>query len=197
MVRRREWSHSLFTGYECGPGIAPGLRTRMRTTHGGSGGYDGGLELIERVAGWGWIHGEDHTLLAVTGLLAVDPDGVGVQDREGHRGEVVSYISADGVESRGKANMSDAVWSKEGRAGFGEGRLRHSVVLLTERKRDFVSDISVNVRGVVYELGVWTNNDVVVLPGEGKGQGEKKSEDSVEHHYVVVAGIVRIRGLEK
>jgi len=128
----------------------------------------------------------------MAGLLAVDPDGVGCQDRKGHRGEVRSYISANGVESRGKANMSDAVWSEKRRARAWEGRLRDGVVLLTERERDFVSDISINVRGVVHKLGVWTNDDVVVLPSEGHRQGEEKSEHSVEHHHV--EGSLRWKG---
>jgi len=62
------------------------------------------------------------------------------------------------------------------------------VVLLAERKRDFVSDISIEVRRVVNELAVWANDDVVVVPSESQRQGEEESENSLDHHRNVVAG---------
>jgi len=120
-TRRFGWPDLLVIGHESGSGVASGLGTGVRPTRRGSGGYSSSLELIKRVARWRWVHGEDHALLTMPGLLAVDPDGVGGQDCEGHRGEVGGYSRADGLESGGEADMSGMVWCEEGRARAWEG----------------------------------------------------------------------------
>jgi len=194
---RMSYSLSLVLGHERSPGETSGhLGARVGTAGGSCGSDRGSLEFVKGVAGGRRIDGKNHALWAVAGLFAVVPEGVAGQDRERHRGEVVDDIRSDGVESRAKANVGETVRSEKLGARALEGRLCHSVVLLVEPESDFVSDIGVNVLGVVNESGVWANFDVVVIPSEGQGQGEEDSEGSVEHHDVVEAGVVKM-GLEK
>jgi len=119
------------------------------------------------------------------GLLAVDPDRVGIEDGERSRGEVGSHIWADGVESRRETDVGNAVTSEEGRTRGFKGRLCRGVILLVEDKCDFVANISVDVRWVVDEFSTGTNINVVVGVSEGgwESDGEESNGGLDHHHY--------------
>jgi len=197
---------------EVGPGVTPGVltlgvRSTVRATGAavrgtrsaggwGSGCVGGGLEGCEGVAGRGRVHGEDHSTVAVAdgdSLLAVNPDGFGVEHSEGSSGEVGSYIRTDGVESRREANVSDAITTEKGRARGLESRLRRGVVLLAERECNSVANIGAEVGWVVNELATGTDNDVVVRPSERRWERDREESNSGldHHHHRVVNGVVK------
>lgn len=93
----------------------------------------GSLGLVTRLCS---IDGPNHSLLAVVALVAEEPDGFGLGDLDGPRGEL-GRIVRDGDEAGCETDSVDG-GILEPLAGLGKARLGDGVILGLEDVRDLV-----------------------------------------------------------
>jgi len=141
-----------------------------------------GLESIERLFGSG-IDREHHALLAVVRLETEEPERSGISHRERPGGEfgcVGSYWHETGRDTN---NVGSNGGVGKLRAWCGEGRLRSSVVLRREDKRDDVTRAGSDVAWVVGQRAVETDHDGVrsTLSRDGEGSEKRRGGQSEQH----------------
>lgn len=136
------------------------------------------------------IDGEDHAILTVINLTAVEPEG----GRRVHRYR--EGLSRGSVRSHGHEARVEAV--RHGLAGRRERRLRHGVVLGHENELDGVAHGRSDLWGIVRE-GTATDNDLSLHGGRDGGEGGEGSGSESKTHlgdvYVYVSfGVCFQRG---
>lgn len=161
-----------------------GTRTGARRTTGrasgvgagtiGGVGHSSGLEHGKGLLRRG-VHGEDHALLTVVGLTAVEPEGAG----DIRHGEAVLHerrrAGGDGLEARIQAVCAEV------RARGSKCRLSDSVVLGQECEGNSIAVLGRHLRGSEGERAVFTDVDIDDLCA-GDADGEGGSEDGGETH---------------
>jgi len=135
----------------------------------------GGLPRVllefNKLATFSGVDSENHALLAMPGLLTVEPHWVRVFHSELCPREgllVFSYWHEASVES-----------ARKGRARGLERGLCHGVVLLLEDERDDIAGVGRHEGRVVLDQSIWTTRDYFDL-GSVCGQSGEQAEQSGE-----------------